>query len=142
MSLDVDCPRHGHLRPVAALAVLILSLALLAGYPPTRAYAVTNTPITVDGTSSGRTCDGIGAISGGGDNTRLLYDYPATQRGEILDYLFKPGYGADLHLRCTKVPTISLIPGLRLLLVGISAGCERGPVPTTDPGHIFVPRIF
>lgn len=39
-------------------------------------------------------------------------------------------------LRCTKVPTISLIPRLKVLeLIGISAGPERGLVPTTDPGH-------
>ena len=46
----------------------------------------------------GRTFDGIGAISGGGGNTRLLTDYPAAQQQQILDYLFKPGYGADLQI--------------------------------------------
>ncbi|MFJ6465548.1 ricin-type beta-trefoil lectin domain protein [Streptomyces sp. NPDC091387] len=55
------------------------------------------TSITVDGTLSGRTFDGIGAISGGGGNSRLLIDYPAAQRSQILDYLFKPGYGAALQ---------------------------------------------
>src|SRR6478752_189967 len=44
--------------------------------------------------------------------------------------------GTPCDLRCTKVPTIALIPGLRLLKpVGISTGCERGLVSTTDPGH-------
>jgi hypothetical protein len=39
-------------------------------------------------------------------------------------------------LRCTKVPTISLIPYLEVLnLIGISAGHEGCPVPTSDPGH-------
>jgi hypothetical protein len=52
----------------------------------------------VDGRGAGRTFDGVGAISGGGGNTRLLTDYPAKQRGQILDYLFKPGYGAALQI--------------------------------------------
>ena len=43
---------------------------------------------------AGRTFDGVGAISGGGGNSRLLIDYPEPQRSQILDYLFKPGYGA------------------------------------------------
>ena len=46
----------------------------------------------------GRTFGGIGAISGGGGNSRLLTDYPAAQQQQILDYLFKPGYGADLQI--------------------------------------------
>jgi hypothetical protein len=83
---------------VAAVAALLLLLAMLCGRFPSTAYAVTNTDITVDGTSGGRTFDGVGAISGGGGNSRLLFDYPATQRNQILDYLFKPGYGASLQI--------------------------------------------
>ncbi|WP_328540447.1 ricin-type beta-trefoil lectin domain protein [Streptomyces sp. NBC_00344] len=56
------------------------------------------TSISVDGGQSGRTFDGIGAISGGGGNSRLLTDYPATEQSQILDYMFKPGYGANLQL--------------------------------------------
>ena len=54
--------------------------------------------IALDGTSSGRVFDGIGAVSGGGGNSRLLIDYPEPERSEILDYLFKPGYGAALQI--------------------------------------------
>ncbi len=54
--------------------------------------------ITVDGTAGGRTFDGVGAISGGGGNSRLLIDYPQEQRDAVLDYLFKPGYGASLQV--------------------------------------------
>ncbi|MFJ9564723.1 NPCBM/NEW2 domain-containing protein [Streptomyces fuscichromogenes] len=57
-----------------------------------------HTAITVDAAGTGRTFDGIGAISGGGGNSRLLIDYPEPQRSRILDYLFKPGYGAALQL--------------------------------------------
>ncbi|MGW7547172.1 ricin-type beta-trefoil lectin domain protein [Streptomyces sp. NPDC054770] len=77
------------------LTALVAAL-LVAGVPPAR--AATATTITVDGGQGGRTFDGIGAISGGGGNSRLLRDYPPAQRSQILDYLFKPGYGANLQL--------------------------------------------
>jgi hypothetical protein len=40
----------------------------------------------------------VGAISGGGGNSRLLIDYPEPERSQILDYLFKPGYGAAVQI--------------------------------------------
>jgi hypothetical protein len=52
----------------------------------------------VDGAGTGRTFDCIGGLSGGGGTSRLLYDYPAQQQSEILDYLFKPNYGASLQI--------------------------------------------
>jgi hypothetical protein len=92
--------RSGMRRPSvwagAIGAALVVLLPLLAWTPA--ASAVTTTSITVDATKTGRTFDGIGAISGGGGNSRLLYDYPETQRNQILDYLFKPGYGANLQI--------------------------------------------
>lgn len=55
--------------------------------------------VVIDGQSSGRIFDGIGAVSAGA-SSRLLIDYPERQRREILDYLFKPNYGAALqHLK-------------------------------------------
>ncbi|WP_433887561.1 ricin-type beta-trefoil lectin domain protein [Streptomyces sp. CA-111067] len=86
-------------RPaVFVLVALLVSLSLSLGVGTSRAGAAGPTTIAVDGTSAGRTFDGIGAISGGGGNTRLLTDYPAAQQSQILDYLFKPGYGADLQI--------------------------------------------
>ncbi|MBY8876286.1 RICIN domain-containing protein [Actinacidiphila acidipaludis] len=85
--------RMAQLTPLWILALLAALLAVAA----TPARAAT-TSVTLDGTQSGRTFDGIGAISGGGGNSRLLRDYPATQQSQILDYLFKPGYGADLQM--------------------------------------------
>jgi Glycosyl hydrolase family 59 len=52
--------------------------------------------IQLDGNSNGRIFDGLGAVSAGA-SSRLLIDYPEPQRSEILDYLFKPGYGAALQ---------------------------------------------
>ena len=57
------------------------------------------TTVLLDGTSKGRMFDGFGAVSAGA-SSRLLIDYPEPQRSSILDYLFKPGYGAALqHLK-------------------------------------------
>jgi hypothetical protein len=89
--------RRATLRRPAVAAVLLLLATLLLGAGSHSANATTTT-ISADGTSPGRTFDGIGAISGGGGNTRLLTDYPAAQQQQILDYLFKPGYGADLQI--------------------------------------------
>lgn len=47
----------------------------------------------------GRTYEGIGALSAGA-STRLLPDYEEPYCSQILDYLFKPKYGASLnHLK-------------------------------------------
>jgi galactosylceramidase len=55
--------------------------------------------VILNGTSKGRIFDGLGAASAGA-SSRLLIDYPEPQRSEILDYLFKPNYGAALqHLK-------------------------------------------
>jgi len=54
--------------------------------------------ITLDLDSGGRVYEGMGAISGGGGTSRLLVDYPAAERNEILDYLFRPQYGASLDI--------------------------------------------
>ncbi|MEO6924264.1 MAG: hypothetical protein ABI142_10595, partial [Bryocella sp.] len=55
--------------------------------------------ITLDGASPTHTFDGLGALSAGA-SSRLLVDYPEPQQSQILDYLFKPDYGAALqHLK-------------------------------------------
>uniref|UniRef100_A0A674F5N1 Galactocerebrosidase n=1 Tax=Salmo trutta TaxID=8032 RepID=A0A674F5N1_SALTR len=46
----------------------------------------------------GRTFDGIGGLSGGGATSRLLVNYAEPYRSQILDYLFKPNFGASLHI--------------------------------------------
>jgi glycosyl hydrolase family 59/ricin-type beta-trefoil lectin protein/glycosyl hydrolase family 59 (putative galactocerebrosidase) len=76
------------------LACLVAAAAVFVWAAPAQAA----TAISVNGSSSGRVFDGVGAISGGGGNSRLLIDYPEPQRGQVLDYLFKPGYGAAVQL--------------------------------------------
>lgn len=88
------------LRRLRTSTALLATLAMAAGGLVTLAAepAHAATSITINGSSGGRTFDGVGAISGGGGNSRLLVDYPEPERGQILDYLFKPGYGASLQI--------------------------------------------
>ena len=82
-------PAQSHQQPLAAP-----SPASSSGVPdpaPAR-------DIVVNGAQPGPVFDGIGAIGGGGGNSRLLIDYPAQQRNQILDYLFTPDYGASLQM--------------------------------------------
>lgn len=86
-----------------AIVVGTVSLvaAAVAALPATPAAAATT--ITINGTAAGRTFDGVGAISGGGGNSRLLFDYPEPQRSQLLDYLFKPNYGAAMQILKVEV---------------------------------------
>src|SRR5579872_3793916 len=77
--------------------VLLLSVSLLAQISCRK--QLTRTEIKIDGSSTGRVFEGIGGVSAGA-SSRLLIDYPEPQRSQILDYLFKPNYGASLqHLK-------------------------------------------
>src|ERR1700722_14692358 len=72
----------------------LLPAAVSAFYA--RAGLAAQASIVIDGGSDSRTFDGLGAVSAGG-STRLLIDYPEPRRRQILDYLFKPGFGAALQ---------------------------------------------
>jgi len=75
-----------------AIALLTLSLSVVAARGQ-------QTSVILNGNGSGRVFDGLGGVSAGA-SSRLLIDYPEPQRSRILDYLFKPGYGAALqHLK-------------------------------------------
>jgi hypothetical protein len=78
---------------------IILMAVCLGIYLPTQTANCQQTTVFIDGNSKGRVFDGIGGVSAGA-SSRLLIDYPEPQRSQILDYLFKPGYGAALqHLK-------------------------------------------
>jgi hypothetical protein len=82
------------------LAVAITGMGSAAHAAPARPAPATLpvTKINVNGYGGDRVYDGVGAVLGGGGNARYLMDYPAAERAQILDYLFKPGYGASLQL--------------------------------------------
>jgi Glycosyl hydrolase family 59/Galactocerebrosidase, C-terminal lectin domain/Glycosyl hydrolase family 59 central domain len=83
---------------ITATAAVVALAASAAAASPTHHRVVPTTLITVNGTGGARVYDGMGAILGGGGNARYLEDYPSAQQSQILDYLFKPGYGASLQL--------------------------------------------
>src|SRR5439155_4878917 len=86
-------------RPAMSRRAFLLATAILLSASVTSvAPAHAATTITINGSATGRTFDGVGAISGGGGNSRLLTDYPEPQRGQILDYLFRPNLGAAMQL--------------------------------------------
>jgi hypothetical protein len=86
----------GRLRRTLAAVALTAAAVAVAMVVPSTAHAADT--VSVNGADAGRTFDGVGAISGGGGNSRLLIDYPEPQRSQVLDYLFKPGYGASLQI--------------------------------------------
>src|ERR1022692_1269331 len=60
---------------------------------------VAGADIVLDAGNEGRVFEGLGAVSAGA-SSRLLVDYREPQRSQILDYLFKPNFGAALqHLK-------------------------------------------
>lgn len=87
-------------RPLA----LVFAFWLFSGAHLTMARAdpsLTNSKvISVDGATEGRTFEGVGAI---GQYVSLLFDYPEPQRSEILDFLFKPNFGASLQILKVEV---------------------------------------
>lgn len=85
-------------RGMVFLLILVLAISSFAVFPRTTAGAIANVAtVSIDGAGAGRTFDGEGVLSGGGGNSKLLYDYPEPYRSEILDYLFKPNFGASYH---------------------------------------------
>ncbi|XP_074145917.1 galactocerebrosidase isoform X1 [Sminthopsis crassicaudata] len=93
-------------RFLLPLPLRLLSLSLLlsqAGASSAR-YFDRHTPrrdpsyVLDDVSGLGRVFDGVGGLSGGGATSRLLVNYPEPYRSEILDYLFKPNFGASLHI--------------------------------------------
>ncbi len=77
----------------------IAALLFLCAGAGSSAQSPAPTVIRIDGHGTGRVFQGIGAVSAGA-SSRLLVDYPEPWRSQILDYLFRPNYGAALqHLK-------------------------------------------
>jgi galactosylceramidase len=72
-----------------------LVMMLVAGHAAAGSSAAT---VSVDFSAVGPVFDGVGALSGGGGTSRLLYDYEEPIRGQILDALFLPSSGGALQI--------------------------------------------
>ena len=112
----------------SALAAAALAAALAASASPAAALVRPSgtgplpvTAVTVHGAGGDRLYQGVGAVLGGGGNARYLMDYPEPERGQILDYLFKPGYGAALQLL--------------KLEIGGGANSTDGAEPSVEPAR-------
>lgn len=92
---------------------LLFSLLLIACATCLTAEAQTKT-IVVNHDSGGRVFEGIGAVSAGA-SSRLLIEYPEKQRGEVLDYLFRPNFGAGFqHLKVEIGGEVNSTDGIEL----------------------------
>jgi len=83
---------RGLLVLTALFACSLVTAAASEAPPPPSSVRI---PLGAD--AFGRAFDGVGGLSAGA-GTRLLMDYPEKQRGWVLDYLFKPSFGASLQV--------------------------------------------
>jgi hypothetical protein len=99
MSLFSISPAQLFRNVLLLVLVMSASTELYAHAAKKTSLSATTQTILIDVNGTGPIFGGIGAVSAGA-SSRLLIDYPEPQRGQILDYLFKPGYGAALqHLK-------------------------------------------
>ncbi len=101
-----------------SLALSILSAAAVENHlSPSGAEngtSLLNTTITISRSDGGRIFEGIGAVSAGA-SSRLLIEYPQSQRREVLDYLFRPKYGAGFqHLKVEIGGEVNSTDGIEL----------------------------
>lgn len=83
------------------LLLLLIAAAAVALRAPVVSAAVPLS-VTLDGATAHHRYDGHGALSAGA-SSRLLIDYPEPQRTQVLDYLFKPQFGAGLSILKVEV---------------------------------------
>ena len=72
-------------------------LRLLLVAPLLALSSAFNFSATLDSSTAHHVYAGHGALSAGA-SSRLLWDYDEPQRSQVLDYLFKPQFGAGLHM--------------------------------------------
>jgi galactosylceramidase len=79
--------------------------------------------VNLNDSKIGRAFEGLGYVSSSG-SSKLLMDYPADQRQDIIDLLFKPNFGASLnHLK-------------------IEIGSDVNSSSGTEPSHMRSPTDF
>lgn len=103
--------------------------------------------ITLDGSLAGGVYEGLGGLSAGG-GTRLLADYPETQKRQILDLLFKPKFGASLqHLKIENGGDAESTFGTEPAMMRTRQEYERATAALAsanpnDPQYADVKRMF
>lgn len=86
---------------------------------------------------------GIGGLSGGGAVSRMLPAYDDTTRSEIFDYLFKPDFGAALHILKVEIGSDcqstdgSCVRLMRMPALGARIMCDKAPRTTGRSLFVF-----
>ena len=83
--------------------------------------------VVMDGKSSGRVFEGIGALSAGA-SSRLLIDYPEPQRSDILDILFEPAFAVHLRKRAEEnlcLQAAALESAANSIIITVAEGARR-----------------
>ncbi len=80
---------------------LLVGLQAVLGCSETQSQSPVET-LNIRGSKAGRVFEGVGAVSAGA-SSRLLIDYPEPYRSHVLDYLFKPGFGASFVYLKTEI---------------------------------------
>jgi hypothetical protein len=92
-----NAKRFAWIASAGLLAVFLLTHRhILEGATSNEAPRNPAVMIRLDGSGQGRVFEGIGGLSAGAAS-RFLIDYPEPYKSQILDYLFKPQYGASLQ---------------------------------------------
>ena len=85
---------------LATVAALLLStVAALPEAPHASAASV----VSINSSVLSRRFDGFSGLSGGGATSRLLPDYAEPFRSQVLDLLFRPFFGASIHMLKVEV---------------------------------------
>lgn len=75
-----------------------------AGNGPSATSSAKRQNFVLDGSKAIHRFDGIGVVNGGGATSVLLKDYPEPQRSQILDYVYKPKFGASVSALLVEIP--------------------------------------
>ena len=113
--------RAGMGRFLTVLAPVLAQLSLLCAC----AGQAEGVDVAIDFAQVGPVFDGVGALSGGGGTSRLLYDYAEPHRSRILDMLFTPQAGGSMQILKTEIGACVRPTGCRF--------CLRAPCPRPRP---------
>ncbi len=83
---------------------------------------------------TGRVFEGVGGVSAGA-SSELLVDYPEPYRSDILDYLFKPNFGASLQHLKVEI-------GADAVVVGAEASHARNMDELLNPKEEYYKRGY
>jgi len=100
---EIDRPvlsRRNYLLGSVAVGVHLVAPLSNAAAAPRK----TGNIVKLDGSAGGKRFDGIGVVNGGGATSVLLKDYPEPQRSQILDFVYKPKFGASVSALLVEIP--------------------------------------